>query len=233
MKEPKRLGWMLLLFSFFRVDFSIVSMNPFLDACIIFSYGEGDNDWIVVFSFARYSFIPEWSLSRRPYWYLMVDAVEYGTILGHLSVKYACGCPTLIILAATSIIEVVSLLFATPRVAGVVDGFACTPCAVRTSCADVISVSWPRPWVDGILEVNQLLKSWRSWEIGITLDAIFRNCACCIDNIHWCLIGVGDWYNLTRERSKRLRSLGRYDVLLYCVLYNWMCWSSSLISHCF
>ena len=114
----------------------------FLYVYIIFSCGEGGNDWIVVFSFSRYSsFILEWSLSRRPRSYLMVDTVEYGIILGRLSVKYACGCPILIILVATSIIEVVSLLFATPRVAGVVDGFACTPCAVRTYCADILSVS--------------------------------------------------------------------------------------------
>ena len=60
----------------------------------------------------------------------MVDIVEYGIILGRMFLKCICGCPTLIILTATSIIEVVSLSFATPIVAGVVDGFACTPCAI-------------------------------------------------------------------------------------------------------
>ena len=152
-----------------------------------------------------------------------------GIILGRMSVKCACECPILIILAATSIIEVVSFLFATPLVSGVVDGFACTPYTIWTSCANTLSISWHRPWVDGLLEDNQLLKSWRSWKIGVTLAAIFRNCACCTENIHCYFIGVGYWSNLTRERSKRLRSLGRYDAWLYCALYNWIFLSSYLI----
>ena len=159
----------------------------------------------------------------------MVDTVEYGIIIGRMSLKGTCGYPILILLVATSTIEVMSLLFATPIVSDVAEGLAFTTCVVRTSSADTLSVRWHRPWVDGLLEDNQLLKSLRSWKIGVTLVTIFRNCPCCTENIHCYFIGVGYWSNLTRAGSKKLRSLGRYDAWLYCVLYNWIFWFSSLI----
>ena len=104
----------------------LFSRSRFLDYCIVLSCGDGDNDLIVIVSFSMYSAILDWSLSRRPHCYLMVDTVEYGIIIGRMSMKGAREYSILIVLAATSTIEVVSLSFATSIVADLVEGFACT-----------------------------------------------------------------------------------------------------------
>ena len=70
----------------------------------------------------------------------MVDTIEYGIIIGRVSLKGVCGYPILIVLAAISTIEVLSLSFTTPIVADVVEGLAFTTCVVRTSCVDTLSV---------------------------------------------------------------------------------------------
>ena len=137
----------------------------------------------------------------------MVDTIEYEISIGHMSLKGACGKLILIVvgcclLAATSIIDLGSSSFSSPIVVDVVEGLSLTTCVVRTSCADTLWVSWPSPLVDWPLEDNQLIKRWRSWEIDVTLAAIFRNCVCCTDNSHCCFVGVGYWCNLTRESSK-------------------------------
>ena len=59
---------------------------------------------------------------------------------------------------------------------------------------------------------HQSFKSCRSWEIGVTLAAIFHNCACFTDKGHCFFIGVGYWYIWTRERSKRFLSSCKYEV---------------------
>ena len=70
----------------------------------------------------------------------MVDTVEYGISLGRTFLKGACGYHILIVLAATSTIELVSLSFSTPIVEDMMKGLAFTTCVVRTPCVDTLSV---------------------------------------------------------------------------------------------
>ena len=144
----------------------------------------------------------------------MVDTTEYGISRGR-----DCGNPISIVLvcwllSATSTVDLYSSSFSPTSVSDVVEGLSLTTCVVPTSCSDTLWVSRPCPPVDWLLEDKQLVKRWSSWKVGVVLAAIFRNFACCTDNSHCCFIGVGYWWNLTRESSKSLRSRGRYNVWL-------------------
>ena len=50
--------------------------------------------------------------------------------------------------------------------------------------------------------LNQLLKSYRSWEIGVTPAVSFRSLAVATDCNHCCLISVGYlWMNFTECKN--------------------------------
>ena len=137
-----------------------------------------------------------------------------------VSLKGDCGNRIRIILvcwllSATSTVDLLLSSLSKLSVLDLMEGLSLTNCLFLIPCLVTLLVIWNYPPVDWPIEDNQLVKSWRSWEIDVTLAAIFRNFSCCTDKSHCCFIGVGYWYNRTRERSKSRQSRGKYDVLLY------------------
>ena len=217
------------------------SKTRLLDVLIIRSCGEGESNSKAVVSWSWYPSVMEWSFSSRQYWQLTVDTVKSGIsrglvlLLSIVPLKGDCGNRILIVLvcrqlSATSTVSILLLSLSKIIVLDLVEGVSLKTWLVQLSFSVTMLVILPCSPVNWRLEDNQLVKSWRSWEIGITLAAISRNWAYCTDKHHCCFIGVGYWCNRTRESSKILRSRSKYDAWRNCNLYISSCWSISWTS---